>query len=444
MGAFKAYDIRGVYEEDFTLEDVYRIGFYLPDLLSTDKILLGRDCRLSSPAIYEALSEGLVDAGAVVHYTGLATTPMIYYLTAKYGYKASVQITASHNTKEYNGLKISGENARPVGFDSGLGTLESMIKKPPPKTISKGRIVDLDLKPEYLRFLQHYLPENQLRLAIDNSNGMAGIFLPDLMGNTPYYLFLEPDGSFPNHEANPLNENNLKDLQALVRQESCDLGVIFDGDADRVAFTDEKGCAIPPDLIIAVLGHYFLAKEKGNVLVDIRTSKAVAEYLEPLGGKVHVWKVGRAFASPKLKEINGIYGGELAGHYYLRDFYYSDSGILAFLLVLEVFNQMKKQDIPVSQLISSIKKYHNSGEMNFRINDKPLAMQALCQYFLGLESPVSGYDFDGFRYDFKDWWFNIRASNTEPYLRLLVEASTEELLEEKKVGAVKILSQFEG
>ncbi|MCX6272032.1 MAG: phosphomannomutase/phosphoglucomutase [Bacteroidetes bacterium] len=443
MSAFKAYDIRGVYGEEFTLDDVFRIGSYLPELLQTDKILVGRDCRSSSPAIYEALSDGLVYAGAEVHYTGLATTPMIYYLTAKYGYRGSVQITASHNPKEYNGLKISGPAAMPVGKDNGLGLLEQMIKKSPSPGHTRGKILDVDLRQEYASFLTSYIPDNQLRLAIDSSNGMAGLFLQELMGNQPDYLFLELDGTFPNHEANPLDENNLHQLKKEVLTKKSDLGVIFDGDADRVAFIDENGSAIPPDLIIAVLGHYFLEKEQGNVLVDIRTSRSVEEYLLPMGGKVHTWRVGRAYASPKLKEINGIYGGELAGHYYFRDFYYSDSGLLAFLMALKVFNRMKSLGIPVSSLINKIKKYYNSGEINFRITDKQSAIKALCDHFLKQETPQGSMDFDGYRYDFRDWWFNVRSSNTEPYLRLLIESKFEDLLKAKLHEATQILSLFQ-
>jgi phosphomannomutase len=446
MGAFKAYDIRGVYNKDFNKEDVYKIGFYLPKLLNTNKVLVGRDVRLSSPEIYKYLSKGITDSGADVYFVGLATTPMVYYITAKYNFDASVMITASHNPKEYNGLKISKTNALPVGFDSGLGELEKLIKNNKIDiTAQKGKIIELDLKEEYIAFLKQYSSNiSNLKIAVDCSNGMACLFIKEFMNKEILYLFDELDGTFPNHEANPLEEENVEDLKHLVIKEKCDVGVIFDGDADRVMFVDEKGQFVSPDLMIAVLAHYFLEENgmKGNVLQDIRTSKAVAEYIEKFGSKMHMWRVGRAYAAIKLREIDGIFGGELAGHYYFRDFYYSDSGIMACLIIFNVLSKMKKKGISFSALIANIAKYANSGEINFKIEQKTEAMEKIREHFTALEKATAFYDFDGYRIEFKDWWFNIRPSNTEPYLRFIAEATDKKLLDEKIEDVKIIIKKF--
>jgi phosphomannomutase len=447
MGAFKAYDIRGIYNRDFNKNDVYKIGFFIPELLNAGKVLIGRDVRESSPEIYEALCSGITDAGADVYDAGLSTTPMVYWGTAKFGFEASVMITASHNPKEYNGLKISRKDALPVGFDSGLNELEKWIHERDIVPASqKGNVIDYNIKEQYLDFQRAYLVDLiGLNIAVDGSNGMAGLFIKELLGNKPHYIFLEPDGTFPNHEANPLEIENVHDLQKLVNKTKSDIGVIFDGDADRVMFVDENSRFISPDLIIGLLAHYFLEEKKlkGNVLQDIRTSKAVGEYIENFGSTMHMWRVGRAYAALKLREIDGIFGGELAGHYYFRDFYYSDSGILACLLVLRIVDKFKKQGIKFSELIDKISSYANSGEINFKIEEKEKAMEALKDYFMHIETPTAFYDFDGFRIEFKDWWFNVRPSNTEPYLRFLAEAKSRELLDEKIALARKIISAFE-
>lgn len=448
MRAFHAYDIRGIYNVEFNQEDVYKIGRTLPEILHTKKVLVGRDVRLSSPEIFAALSKGITDSGADVYNAGLATTPFIYWSTARFGFDASVMITASHNPKEYNGMKISRTDALPVGYDSGLRELENKIAQNLPKVSSgkKGRIVDYDVKQDYLDFLKNYLADiTNLKITIDCSNGMAGIFIKDLFHNEPVYINDKPDGTFPGHEPNPLEPKNIKQLQEKVIAEKSDIGVIYDGDADRVMFVDEKGNFVPPDLIIALLAHYFFEEKglTGNVLQDIRTSKSVGEYILKFGGKIHMWRVGRAYASVKLREIDGIYGGELAGHYYFRDFYYSDSGILASLLVLRILGKFKKQGISFSDIINTIRKYSNSGEINFKINDKTGAISELKEFFIKEEKPTAIFDFDGYRIEFNDWWFNIRPSNTEPLLRLIAEAKNPELLNEKVSTIKTILHKFE-
>ena len=444
MGAFHAYDIRGIYNVDFDKEVAYKVGYFLPELLSADKVLVGRDARVSSPEIHEYLLKGITDAGADVYDAGLCTTPMVYFGTAFYGFKASVQITASHNPAEYNGMKVSRENALPVGYDTGLGQIKEWIESgrecvPAQK---KGEVHQIDVRKDYLPFLMKYKGDwSGLKIAMDVSNGMASLFVRDIFGDQPTYIYEDMDGSFPNHEPNPLVQANVEDLKKLVAQTKADIGIIFDGDADRVMFVDENSRFISPDLMIAVLGHYFLEErgEKGYVHQDIRSSKAVGEYLAPMGGVMNTWRVGRAYAALKLRELDGVFGGELAGHYYFRDFYYSDSGLLAAILITNVVAKMKAQGVSLSQMIAKIEKYQNSGEINFRVEDKKGAMDAVRDYFMSTEKATAYMDFDGYRVEFPQWWFNIRPSNTEPYLRFLCEATSKELLEEKVSKVREIL-----
>lgn len=448
MSAFKAYDFRGIYNQDFTLDTIYKFGYFLPRLLKTNKILIGRDMRISSPDMFAALSNGITDSGADVYDMGLTTTPMVYYFTAQHDFEGSVMITASHNPKEYNGLKVSRKGALPCGYDTGLGELETLIQNESVKIAEiKGKIIDYPVKDEYIAFLKTYQTDiSNLKIAMDCSNGMGSILVKEIFGSLPTYIFDELDGTFPNHEANPLEMENIEDLQDLVHQTKADIGVIFDGDADRVMFVDEKGSFIPPDLLIAVMGHYFNQHPKykngGLYIQDIRTSKSVAEYLEKFNYTPYIWKVGRAFAALKLREIDGIFGGEFAGHYYLKDFYYSDSAMVASLIILKVFSDMKKEGISVSQMIQKIATYCNTGEINFKINQKAEAMEALKTHFSEQEDVKKFMDFDGYRIEFNDWWFNVRPSNTEPYLRLLMEAKTQSLLDSKLQEAKSVINQF--
>ena len=448
MGAFHAYDIRGIYNVDFDRETAYKVAYFIPELLGTDKVAVGRDCRVSSDEIHDAVLKGITDAGADVYDLGLTTTPAVYFATANCGFKASIQITASHNGPQYNGMKVSTENARAVGYDAGLKTIRQWIDegRPTPVAAKRGSVHTLDVTEDYLAFLLRYKGDySNIRIAMDLSNGMANLYAKRIFGDAPDYLFDELDGRFPNHDPNPLIPKNIEALQALVRKSGADVGVIYDGDADRVMFVDENARFISPDLMIAVLGRYFLVErgEKGLVLQDIRSSKAVGEYLAPMGGEMRTWKVGRAFAAEKLREIDGVYGGELAGHYYFRDFFYSDSGLLASIIILNVVSALKKEGRTLSSLIAEIEKYENSGEINFRLEDKAGAMEAVREMFCAQEKPTAFMDFDGYRVEFPQWWFNIRPSNTEPYLRFICEASSRELLDEKVAAVRKLLeSEF--
>jgi phosphomannomutase len=446
MNAFHAYDIRGIYNKDFNASDVYKIGYFLVKHFQVDKVLVGRDIRLSSNEIFEALSNGITDAGANVLDCGLATTPMVYFGTGHFDFGLSVQITASHNSKEYNGLKISREKALPVGYDTGLRAIQELMEKNQAVPVEeKGEIKRIDVKTAYIQFLSQYKTNiSLLNIAMDCSNGMAGLLVDENFGENINYLYKTMDGNFPNHDPNPLKPENVKDLSKLVLEKGCDIGVIFDGDADRVMFVDEKGEFISPDLLIALMGHFFLKDgEKAKVLHDIRTSKAVGEYLRNFNADMHMWRVGRAYAALKLREIDGLFGGELAGHYYFKDFFYSDSGMMAALIILGIVAEKKNEGKKLSELIQEIKGYANSGEINFKIENKKEAMELVRSHFENTENPSAFFDFDGYRLEFPDWWFNIRPSNTEPYLRLIVEAKTNALLNEKLSAIKEILAKFE-
>lgn len=452
MGAFHAYDIRGIYGVDFDKTTAYKVGYFLPSLLKTDKVLVGRDCRTSSDEIHDNLIKGITDAGADVYDIGLSSTPMVYFATANYGFNASVQITASHNPAEYNGMKVSRENALPVGYDAGLGQIKEWIEegRETPIAAGRGTVYEKDIHKDYIDFMLKYKGDySELNIAFDLSNGMANLFAKEIYGEKPHYLFDTLDGRFPNHEPNPLVAKNVEPLRQLVKKVKADIGVIYDGDADRVMFVDEKGDFVAPDLVIAMMAKYF-CDERGaknpRVLQEIRSSKAVAEYLQKYNADVHTWRVGRAFAAPKLREIDGLWGGELAGHYYFKDFFYSDSGLLASMIVLRIVAALKKEGKTFSQQIAQIAGYENSGEINFRLEDKAGAMKAVCAHFLQtLGEPQKFMDFDGFRLEYPTWWFNVRPSNTEPYLRFICEATTQEELQARIAEVSDILvNQFGG
>jgi len=434
MGAFHAYDIRGVYGVDLTDALAYKIGYFIPRLLGADKVLVGRDCRVSSEAVRDSLVQGILDTGSDVWDIGLSSTPMVYFGTARHGFKASVQITASHNPAQYNGMKVSREDALPVGLESGLGQIRDWIEAGEPTTVAerRGELHRIDILDEYLEYMRQFKGDySNLKITFDLSNGMSNLFAKQVYGDGPEYIFDTIDGRFPNHDPNPLVAKNVEPLMEKVRSSGADIGLIFDGDADRVMFVDDKARFVSPDLVIALMAIYFCdmkGAKHPRVLQEIRSSKSVGEFLERYGAELHTWKVGRAFAAPKLREIDGLWGGELAGHYYYKDFFYSDSGLLSSMIVLNIVSELKKRGISLSEQIDSMNSYHNSGEINFHVEDKAAAMEAVREHFAAKQKPLRTMDFDGYRLEFDGWWFNVRPSNTEPYLRFICEAHSEDTL----------------
>ena len=437
MGFFKAYDMRGTFGADFDLDTVYRVGRELPGVIGAKKFLIGRDCRQTSPAIAATLQKGLADAGAEVTDLGLATTPMVYFFTAEDDFDASVMITASHNPPTDNGLKVSKRGALPVGYESGLAEVERRVKA------TCGTVPDVPVVPDvpalpppsarlarYVAWLRaHALPIENLKVAVDCSDGMASILAHELF---PGAVFIndEPDGAFPHHSPNPLLAASREQLAAVVREQGLDCGVIFDGDADRCMFVDEKGAFIQPDYLIPVLASTY--HEPGaTVIHDVRTSRAAIEAIRAQGATPVIGKVGHAYAKVLLREVKAVCGGELAGHYYFRDFHGCDSGELAALRILGAFADAKARGQTVSAFMAPLlDKYANSGEVNFKVEDKPAAIARVLEAAKGLAPETGRTTIDGYRLEYDAGWVCVRQSNTEPYLRLIVECDTRARLDD--------------
>ena len=429
MGFFKAYDMRGTFGKDFDLATVRRVGEALPQVVGGRRWLVGRDCRVTSADVRDALVAGLQAAGAEVTDLGPATTPMVYFATAQGDFDGSVQITASHNPPSDNGLKVSRRGALPVGYSSGLAEVERLVGengRARPLDAPLSQVMKLkDFKGKYIAWLKDHVGGDfaGLRFAVDCSDGMAGILAHDLFGPDAVYLNDVPDGQFPHHSPNPLLAEAREQVSATVREKGLDCGVIFDGDADRCMFVDETGAFIQPDYLIPVLAATY--PERGTVIHDVRTSRAAIEALRAEGFTPVMGKVGHAFAKVLLRETGAVCGGELAGHYYFRDFCHCDSGELAALRLLGAFARAKADGKTVSQFLAPItRKYANSGEMNFTVDDKPAAIARVLEAAKGLGAETGRSDIDGYRIEYAEGWVSVRQSNTEPLLRLLVECDT--------------------
>jgi phosphomannomutase len=392
---------------------------------------------------------------------GLCDTPAVYFAAAHYGFDGGVMITASHNPPEYNGLKLSGREAVPIGYDSGLATLERIVAGsasgahpaggPRRAGSTPGGLRTLDIRADYLSHLSRFMEPGPggaregPAAVIDCSNGTVGVFLRDVLARIPgrfVTIFEEPDGRFPNHPPNPLVEENLAQAKARVRSEGADLGICFDGDADRVMFLDEDGSFISPDLLIGLIGEYYfrlhperLAGGSRTVTYDVRSSRAVVEHLRSLGADPRICRVGHSHAKKLLRETRGICGGELAGHYYFRENFFCDSGMIAALIVLALLAAERRR---LSELIGRIRRYAFSGEMNFSVANGAEVVRRIRGDYTGGELT----DIDGIRVDFPSWWFNLRTSNTEPLLRLVVEALTPEELGERTKELVERISRY--
>jgi phosphomannomutase len=440
MGIFKSYDIRGVWGGDWDARTARAIGRSLPGLLEAREICVGRDARLSSDEVFEAFAGGVREAGCGVADIGRCDTPAVYFATARYGFDAGVMITASHNPAEYNGLKISGREAVPVGYGTGLERLEAMTAAllaavpdgaPAPAFTPApvvGGLRQLDIRADYLAHLARFREGiGSLKVVVDYSNGTGSLYFPGALDGLPcdvVPMFAEPDGRFPNHAPNPLIEANLAALKARVLEEHADLGLCFDGDADRVMAVDEQGRYVSADLLTGLLARYYfvmhpdrLAGGSRAVSYDIRTSRGVVEELERLGAEPTICRVGHSFAKRLLRETQGIMGGELAGHYYFRENYFCDSAFIAALVLMAVLSAGGR---PLSEEIAGIGRYAYSGEINFAVPEGARIVEAVRREFP--EGRLT--DIDGIRIDFPSWWFNLRTSNTEPLLRLVVEAKT--------------------
>lgn len=431
-GIFKAYDVRGIYGKELDESIARAIGRAFPAILDEEdlahggpRVVVSRDMRPSSVPLSEALIEGLTAAGLDVVDVGLATTPMNYFAIGHLRAAGGVQVTASHNPAQYNGLKFSKHEARPVSGDHGIPLLEKIVATGDfPTAARAGARSSADVAAEYrehvLSFLDRPANARRLKVVVDAANGMAivdrGIW--DALGIDLVPLYFELDGTFPNHEANPLKLENLRDLQAKVVETGADLGVSCDGDFDRAAFVDETGEPVGSDLATALIAGELLAHDPGkHVLYDLRSSRAVDEYIREKGGIPVRERVGHSFMKATLRRVGGLFGGELAGHYYFRDNFHADCAIAA---VIEVLNLLWHSGKRMSEVVAPLRRYAKSPETNFEVDDKDGKMKELeAAYADGRIDWL-----DGITVQYDDWWFNVRPSNTEPLLRLVVEART--------------------
>ena len=439
---FKAYDIRGIYPDQINEEDAWKIGSaaaqFLRSLLTgyergqanAQSLCVGRDMRTHSERIAKALIKGMNATGANVIDIGMIDTPQMYFAINHLGTCGGVQVTASHNPAKYSGFKVSGLGAKPVGADTGLKDIQHIaMALPHTKAKATGSVKKRDLTAEYKNHvLKFLLPnKNKLKIAIDASNGMAGKMVPAVFADLPIEIIsinFEHKGKFK-HPPNPLIEKNLAEVKEAVKKNDCHFGFCFDGDADRLMMVDEKADTVTCDLMTALMVPYFLEKQpKATVVYDLRSSRVVPEEIIKHGGTPRRERVGHAYMKKAMRDSHAVFGGELSGHFYYRDNFCTDSGLITLAHMLNIVGKAK---VPVSELIKPLRRYHSSGEINFEVEDKQTRMDELARRYG--DGQID--HLDGVAISFKDWWFNCRPSNTEPLLRLNVEAKTQEILDER-------------
>jgi phosphomannomutase len=444
-GVFKAYDVRGLYPSQLDEDGAYRVGRAYVEHFEPRTIAVGRDMRLSSPTMAEAVVEGAADGGADVLDIGLVGTEMLYHAVGELGLEGGICVTASHNPKDYTGMKIVRRGALPVGGDSGLVQVRERAAAELHEVERRGTIRPEDVWPSFVdKVLSFIAPESvvPLRVVVDAANGMAGAMLPPVLDRLPQVevarCFFEPDGSFPNHEPNPLLPENREFIVARTREEGADLGVAYDGDADRCFFVDDQGDFVPGDFVTALLAEAILEKQPtsgAKVIYDVRASRAVPEAIERAGGVPLVNRVGHAFIKHRMRKEEALFAGEVSAHYYFRDFSQADSGVVPFLLVLELLSRRGRK---LSELLAPYReRFFLTGEINTPVADVALKIQELKERYTDEGGRVS--HLDGVSVDFDDWHFNVRPSNTEPLLRLNLEAMSAELMERKRDEVVGLL-----
>jgi len=444
-GIFKAYDIRGIYPDQVNESIAFKVGYHYRDLLSEEDlergavVVVSRDMREHSSSLAAALKAGLRARGLGVIDVGVADTPMNYFAIGHLKAAGGIQVTASHNPAVYNGFKMSRRDAIPVSWDTGIERLEKLVKESsasedlPPTADEEHKDVTAAYAQHILGMLTHRTPK--LRVAADAANGMATVYRDMLsqLGIDLVDLYFELDGSFPNHEANPLKEENLVDLKKVVTGSGCDLGVAFDGDADRAMFIDETGATVTADMITALLAPRFLREFPGAAIVyDLRSSWATKEAIEEAGGQAVRERVGHSFLKATMRKVDAPFGGELAGHFYYRSNFTADSSIIT---LVELLNLLRETGKPLSELVKPLQRYWATGEINFHVEDKQAMIESLAQEYSDGEIDY----LDGITVQFEDWWFNVRMSNTEPLLRLVLEAKSEALMNEKRAELVQRL-----
>lgn len=428
---FKAYDIRGIYPEDLNNELAYKIGRAFILFTKAKTVLIGRDMRSSSEDLFKNLSDGITDQGAEVIDINMCSTPMLYYASGSLQPDAAIMITASHNPGNYNGFKLSRKNLVPIGEEE-IQEIKKLVQKNKfPESKKKGMIEEKDIYEDYKKWLLDKIKKFPFKVVIDTANSMgikeAKIVQEITKETIPLFWQLADD--FPNHLANPLEYETLKDLQKKVKETKADLGISYDGDADRVAFVDEKGDLIPMDLMIAVIASTY---KDENILYDLRSSKIVPEIIEKSGNNPIKTRVGHTFIKKRMREENAVFAGEMSGHYYFRDRFYAESSTTAAIKLMQI---MQKENKKLSEIIKPLRRYFQSGEINSEVEDKEGKIKELAEKYK--DGKISYLD--GITVEYKYWWFNVRLSNTEPVLRLNLEAGTKESMEKKRDEVLKII-----
>ncbi|MEV4294994.1 phosphomannomutase/phosphoglucomutase [Microbispora rosea] len=435
---FKAYDVRGVVPDELDEEIAQAVGAAFVELTGASSVVMAHDMRTSSGPLAEAFARGATSRGADVINAGLGSTDMLYYASGSLGLPG-VMFTASHNPARYNGMKMCRAGAVPVGTDTGLLQIRDraaeLLATEPGGTPGAGTVTRQNLLEGYAAHLKTLVDLSGIRplkVVVDAGNGMGGYTVPEVFNGLPVELtplYFELDGSFPNHEANPIEPENLRDLQKAVVSQGADIGIAFDGDADRCWVIDERGESVSPSTITALVAVRELAKNPGATIIhNLITSKGVPEIVGEHGGKPVRTRVGHSFIKAEMARTGAVFGGEHSAHYYFRDFWFADSGMLAALHVLAALGE---QDRPLSEVLSQYSRYAASGEINSRVEDQAAALARVRETFAGREG-VTFDELDGLTVSGPDWWFNLRPSNTEPLLRLNAEAADEE-----KVAAVR-------
>jgi phosphomannomutase len=414
---FGAYDVRGIYPETLDEDVAYRIGRAFVQYLGVPAVAVGRDMRVSSPALAGAVIRGITDQGADAIDLGMTTTDELYFAVGKFGYPAGVMVTASHNPKQYNGLKMCREDAIAISSETGGNAIRDLaLAGNPPEPARKGQVIQRDVADDYVRHVLSFIDVAKvlpLKIAVDAGNGMAGMIVPKVFAHLPCELiplYFELDGTFPNHPASPIEPENTAVLRALVPEQQCDMGVAFDGDADRMFLVDEQGKLLGGDMVTALVAQSLLRKHPGaTILYNLINSRSVPELIERDGGRAVRTRVGHSFIKAQMRQENAIFGGEHSGHFYFRDNWYADSGLIAFLVVLELISESGKT---VSELVRAVDHRFRSGEINSEVTDQQERMRAIETHYAAEGAQV---DFlDGITVSFPTWWFNVRPSNTEP------------------------------
>lgn len=438
---FKAYDIRGTYPEQIDAEIAYKIGYMIADFLKPKSIAVGRDMRVSSDELFDNLAKGINDNGVDVIDLGLVSTDGLYYAVGKFNYDGGIMITASHNPKQYNGFKVCRKNAEPLSGQDGLNDVLKKIQNDNgySKSSSPGMIIRKDISKDYTEHCISFIDIDKIRsynIVIDAGNGMAGATLPPVLEKLPIKvteLFFDLDGTFPNHPASPIELENLIDLQKKIKETNADFGVAFDGDADRMFLMDKMGCQIGGDMVTALVSKSLLSKNKGEtILYNLICSNAVPESIQKFGGTPIRTKVGHALIKPLMKKHNAIFGGEHSGHFYFRDNWFADSGLIAFLVCLEL---LSIENTPLDDMIAQIDPYVRSGEINSKVESVIDTIAKVSDAFKNDEQDT----IDGLTVRLDNYWFNLRPSNTEPLLRLNVEADNKSILDEKVEMLLKLI-----